>query len=215
MLHLFLDNNRPELVARCLAKAAKRAGPGAEVPINEHGIPLFLGQLISVLREEQSPQSLARVKQAKHGTPSLQLVPSTIPGTASRHGEELRRQGMTIDQVVHGYGDLCQALTELALERDEPISVDEFHTFNRCLDDAIADAVTAYARNPADPGLKGEMPAALVRMQALAELAVLSFAAIRGGNVGLKGSTATTHEQVLGELSALADFAAGREAREA
>ena len=54
------------------------------------------------------------------------------------------RQGFTVDQVVHDYGDLCQAVTELALEKNAPVSTDEFHTLNRCLDDAIADAVTEF-----------------------------------------------------------------------
>ena len=44
----------------------------------------------------------------------------------------------------HDYGDLCQAVTELAHEKEAAITVDEFHTFNRCLDNAIADAVTEF-----------------------------------------------------------------------
>jgi signal transduction histidine kinase len=50
-----------------------------------------------------------------------------------------------VDQVVHDYGDLCQAITDLAVERDAPFSVDEFRTLNRCLDNAIADAVTEFS----------------------------------------------------------------------
>ena len=49
-------------------------------------------------------------------------------------------------QVVHGYGDVCQAVTELAMELESPISADEFKTLNRCLDEAIAQAVTEFAR---------------------------------------------------------------------
>lgn len=51
----------------------------------------------------------------------------------------------TIDQVVHDYGDFCQAIIDLAVERDPPISIDEFRTLNRCLDNAIADAVTEFS----------------------------------------------------------------------
>ena len=49
-----------------------------------------------------------------------------------------------LDEVVHEYGDVCQAITELAGERDQDISVGEFRIFNRCLDNAIADAVTSF-----------------------------------------------------------------------
>jgi signal transduction histidine kinase len=58
---------------------------------------------------------------------------------------ELLQHGFTVDQVVHDYGDLCQAITDLAFERGEPIGIDEFRTLNRCLDNAIAGAVTEFA----------------------------------------------------------------------
>ena len=56
-----------------------------------------------------------------------------------------------MDQVVHDYGDLCQAVTELAFERNAGIAVGEFHTLNRLLDNAIAAAVTEYCSEPAKP----------------------------------------------------------------
>src|SRR4030095_11517196 len=61
------------------------------------------------------------------------------------HGKQLLELGFTVDQVVHDYGDLCQSITDLAVERDAPFGVDEFRTLNRCLDNAIADAVTEFS----------------------------------------------------------------------
>jgi hypothetical protein len=46
---------------------------------------------------------------------------------------------------LHDYGDICQAITEVAVEQHLPITTEEFHTLNRCLDTAIA-AVTEHAR---------------------------------------------------------------------
>ena len=54
------------------------------------------------------------------------------------------RSFTTVDQVVHDYGDLCESVTELAAEKKAPVTVDEFRTFNRCLDNAIAYAVSAF-----------------------------------------------------------------------
>ena len=51
-----------------------------------------------------------------------------------------------MSQVVHDYGDLCQTITELAVETNAPISTDDFRMLNQCLDEAIAGAVTMYAR---------------------------------------------------------------------
>ena len=65
--------------------------------------------------------------------------------TAGLHGRDLFADGYSVHDVVHDDGDLCQAVTELAGERAVDIAVDEFHTLNRCLDNAIADAVRAHA----------------------------------------------------------------------
>ena len=209
MLHEFLHANERELIERCRRKAARRSRANAPPVHNEHGIPIFLRQLIETFRGEQTPEALARLKTSGHGTPSLALVPSGIAGTAARHGIEMQRQGLTIDQVVHDYGDLCQALTELAMERDVPITVDEFHTFNRCLDDAIADAVTAYSGDAGDAEahLAGDWTGTLAKMRARVEMALLSFTAIKAGGVGLKGTTAAMHENSLSDLRELLDLA--------
>src|ERR1700682_1016946 len=205
MLYEFLKTNRAELITRCRTKAAKRAPPNAKPAVSEFGTPQFLAQLIETFRVEQTPEALARHKAAGHGRPSLALVPSDIPGTAAKHGDEMRRQGATIDQVVHDYGDLCQALTELALERDAPITVDEFHTFNRCLDDAIADAVSPFSRvgipaEQAHPATSQKPGFFIEEIRAVLEVATHSFAAIKSGDVGLKGTPSALHEKCLVDL---------------
>ncbi|MDQ2778600.1 MAG: HAMP domain-containing histidine kinase, partial [Pseudomonadota bacterium] len=60
-------------------------------------------------------------------------------------GKMLLDLGYTVDQVVHDYGDLCQSISDLAFERDAPFAVEEFRTLNRCLDNAIADAVASFS----------------------------------------------------------------------
>src|SRR5512141_3391117 len=53
MLHEFLTSNRTQLIQRCRAKVAKRFAP-AELPAAmDHGVPLFLEQLVDTLRIEQ------------------------------------------------------------------------------------------------------------------------------------------------------------------
>jgi hypothetical protein len=69
-----------------------------------------------------------------------------IAATALQHGHDLLRQGFTVSQVVHDYGDVCQSITELAVETEAPISADDFRILNGCLDDAIAGAVTQFGR---------------------------------------------------------------------
>ncbi|WP_436196511.1 hypothetical protein [Paraburkholderia hospita] len=104
---------------------------------------MFLEQLIRTLRVEQTsePMDSRKISGPSGGGASL----SEIGESAAQHGRQLLELGFTVDQVVHDYGDLCQAITDLAFERDAPFQIDEFRTLNRCLDNAIADAVTEFS----------------------------------------------------------------------
>src|SRR6476646_11859029 len=116
--------NRDELIGRCLAKVAKRSThpPISTGEINR-GVPLFLDQLCDEL--SLGPSDIHEIRKS-----------------ALEHGRDLLVRGFTIAQVVHDYGDVCQSITDLAVETRSAISADEFRTLNRCLDDAIAGAVT-------------------------------------------------------------------------
>src|SRR5688572_25863159 len=148
MLHEFLLVNRDDLIARCMAKvllrqtAARVCAPSPTPLI--HGIPEFIDQVIATLKIETTatPMQSRRISgPAGGGNP----VYSDLSEAATLHGRELWLNAFTVDEVVHDYGDLCQAITELAFERKAAISIDEFRTLNRCLDNAIADAVTEYS----------------------------------------------------------------------
>jgi hypothetical protein len=127
MLYEFITLNREEIITRCRAKVAARTiPPPSDTEIN-HGVPLFLDQLVALLRSG--------------GTGS-----GEIDRSAGQHGHDLLLKGFTVSQVVHDYGDVCQTITALALETNAPISTEDFRTLNRCLDEAIASAVTMYTR---------------------------------------------------------------------
>src|SRR6185369_17888624 len=143
MLYDFLIANRAELIDRCKAKALLRPGPFETKSEPLHGIPRFIDQLIATLRIEIGDTGGSERLSGTSG--ASRPMRSDLGEAAGLHGRELLSHGFTIDQVVHDYGDLCQAVTELASEHAEPIAVAEFHTLNRCLDNAIADAVKEYA----------------------------------------------------------------------
>jgi len=143
MLHDFLIANREELIVRCRVKAAKRRAPIATDRELQYGVPVFLDQLSNVLSnehlDEDAEPSIGR------SSPVETEVAKKLDQTADRHGKELQVRGFTVDQVVHGYGDVCQAVTELAMETHVAITVAEFHILNRSLDSAIAHAVSRFA----------------------------------------------------------------------
>ncbi len=141
MLHKFLTLNRTELIVRCRTKVAKRFEP-IEIPAAiDHGVPLFLQQLSETLRGEQL------TTDRKTEEPLPVPAPTEIGRAAALHGAELLRLGFTVDQVVHEYGDVCQSVTELAVEQKARITADEVRTLNRCLDNAIADAVSSFGQS--------------------------------------------------------------------
>ena len=205
MLHEFLTSNRTELVARCKNKAARRFAP-SEIPLAlDHGVPLFLQQLVETLRLEQREPTGATVE------PGPSPAPTEIGRAATVHGAEMLRLGYTIDQVVHDYGDVCQTVTELAGEHDERISTGEFRTLNRCLDNAIADAVTSFGRarqvliNDQAETLQQRLSFYSVEHRRLVDIALQSYSAIKTGHVGVTGSTGTLLLHTLEELRSLAD----------
>jgi hypothetical protein len=168
----------------------------------EHGIPLFLSQLCDALGPVAAANALHLVEPTH--------VSGRIAETAALHGHELLRDGFTVGQVVHGYGDVCQVVTELATELGAPISTGDFQAFNRCLDDAIAGAVTAYAaereRALAYEGTE-RLGVLAHELRNLLNTSILSFDVIKRGTVGVGGSTGAMHARSLAALSALVERA--------
>ena len=144
MMYEFLTANRDDLISRCKEKVAKRPTRLATDAQLANGVPLFLHQLTRTLEAEEADDAGAslRISGASGGDVHVQ---SELGVSASAHGQQLLSLGYTVDQVVHDYGDLCQAITDLAVERDAPFTSHEFRTLNRCLDNAIADAVTEFS----------------------------------------------------------------------
>ncbi|WP_174246445.1 sensor histidine kinase KdpD [Burkholderia sp. L27(2015)] len=202
MMHDFLANNRRDLIERCRAKVALRPGRAATAQQLENGVPLFLEQLIRTLRVEQTsePMESRKISGPSGGGVSL----SEISVSAAQHGRELLTLGFTVNQVVHDYGDLCQAITDLAYERDAPFLVDEFRTLNRCLDNAIADAVTEFSYQRDFSIADKQAIETNERLGFFAhELhnflgsAIFAFTAAKVGNLSLSGATGSVLERSL------------------
>ena len=210
MMHNFLANNRSELIERCKAKVAQRPLRAATHKQLQNGVPLFLEQLIKTLRIEQTSKPLD--SREISGPSDGETTMSEVGTSAAQHGRELLNLGYTVDQVVHDYGDLCQAITDLAFERDAPFQIDEFRTLNRCLDNAIADAVTefSYQRDSAadeQRTIEANQQAGFFAHELRNALgtATLAFAAAKAGNLGFSGATGSILERSLTELGDLID----------
>jgi len=177
MLHEFVTAYGDAIIARAREKVGHRRRPPVSAIELENGVPVFLTQLSETLRCEAtaSPFSV-----------------EAIGATAARHGRDLLALGFNVSQVVHDYGDICQAITELALDQNAPIAIEEFHTLNRCLDTAIAEALTEHARLTAQRTGTEEterLGQVAHELRHLLNAAFLAFQTLRHGAVAINGST--------------------------
>ena len=192
MLQDFISVYRDAIIARTRELVAARPWPPASTLEVEYGVPLFLTQLSETLRLETA------------GQPS----PNAIGPSATRHGAELLGLGFTLSQVVHDYGDVCQAVTSIALEQNAPITTEEFHILNRCLDTAIAESVTEHGRITTESRLSEEIE----RLGSLAHeirdmlnTALIALDILKRGTVSLNGSTGAVLARSLIEIKNVVD----------
>jgi signal transduction histidine kinase len=212
-MYQFLVNNREDLILRCKDKVAKRPQRAATDQQLVHGIPIFLDQLIRTLRAEEQGHEAEGVRiSGASGGDATAL--SEIGVSATAHGKELLELGFSVDQVVHDYGDLCQAITDLAVDRDAPFSIDEFRTLNRCLDNAIADAVTEFSvqrdalRSMEQAAAVNERIGFLVHeVRNALGTAMLAVSALELGNMTISGATGGVLKRSLEALKKLTDRA--------
>ena len=190
MLEQFIATHRSEIVVRCRAKAMKRNDSLPEAFDIDHGVPMFLDELTLELQKglSESPD---------------------IAATAAKHGHDLLMQGLTATQVVHNYGDVCQVITEMAVEKNSAIAANDFRMLNRCLDDAIASAITQYSAER-DSTTKDATMRDTNKIHVLSDAlsaalmsARESLAAIKDGTVGYAGSTGSLLERSITAASQL------------
>lgn len=193
MLYEFVTTYRDAIITRAREKLTARPWPSASAQELENGVPLFLTQLSETLRLESTGAA------TPHGA---------IGSAATRHGSDLLALGFTVSQVVHDYGDICQAVTELAIEQNAPITTEEFRTLNGCLDTAIAEAVTEHARMTAasrsteDSERSGHLAH---ETRDLLNTAILAYQSLKRGTVAINGSTGAVLGRSLMGLRDLVD----------
>jgi signal transduction histidine kinase len=154
-------------------------------------LPLFFEELLTELGQKLNSQ------------PS-----STMISTAATHGKEFLRLGYSLSHVVHAYGAMCQAVTDVAILKNSKITAKEFQVFNGCLDVAIASAVSEFQFQSAQASEELEIRhlgfLAHELRNALSS-ATVAHEMITAGLVGTGGSTAKVLEANLARMRNLID----------
>jgi signal transduction histidine kinase len=143
---------------------------------SEKGLPQFFDHLT---------QELERASKRKPIGDGLEC-----PDPSTRHGQEMKRHGYSVSQVVDGYGALSRSINALAQTESTPISAIEFETFNIVLDKAIAEAVSGFSRRRSETTDCAQKMGVLAHelRNALAA-ATIAHAMLETGLVGVSGKT--------------------------
>jgi signal transduction histidine kinase len=191
MLYEFLQKNEVEILALAEEKTLKLAG---SLPSSEKlkiGLPVFYKHLIEYLKG-----------------PTHETSEKYILDGASLHGKELQKLNYTVSHVVHAYGAMCQAITELAQRRNENISSKEFNELNMCLDYAISSAVSSFqfvtTKTNEDRELQ-HIGSLVHELRNSLSSATIAHEMIKKGFVGTSGSTARVLEENLSRMRNLID----------
>lgn len=184
MLHDFLKRHRDAIIERARQKVAARRVPLPSSAELTQGVPAFLSQLTEMLlAEERAPEMGPTTDKQAH---------DAMGGSADLQGGAFVRAGVSVAQVVEGYGDVCQSITEHAVETKTAISADEYRTLNLCLDVATSRAVTAFSsareRHVEDQEVE-RLGVLAHEMRNLLSSALLAYQALKRGTVGIESST--------------------------
>lgn len=120
-----LTRHHRALITRAALRAKRREH--ATSSAGPHGGPALVEQLAKAMTgEDQEIQRLGEL--------------------ASRHGEDLGRRGETLAEVIHLYGDISQAMHELAQELGVSVPLEDLRRMQTLLEDGLTCAATAYER---------------------------------------------------------------------
>ena len=220
MLHEFLESNKNEILGMTEKKSLMLAGMRPSSDQLKKGLPIFFQQLLDVLEleeksnDESDEDHQEMAQAASDNDEEAMALASSRPEeaglakTAGLHGEELMRLGYTLSHVVHAYGSMCQSITELATNTHETITADEFHDLNRCLDIAIAGAVTQFQHHTDFRESKREVEHLGFLAHELRNTLTsvnISLQMIKKGSVGFGGSTGAILDKSLKRMQNLID----------
>ena len=207
-MYRFLSDNRDELIARCTSRmGARTAFIHSDAPL-VHGVPMLLAQLVAILGKTTLVIQQAQRRCACEA--DQEITETELKESARINGGAMLTMGYSLDDVVRSYGDLCQSITGLAFERHASFTVSDFGCLNRCLDEAIAQAVTAFSQQRVELLLKRRIAVEnekqgyfVHEIRNALHTATYAVRALEIGNMTLSGATGTVLKRTLAGMTEL------------
>ncbi|HEY5948406.1 MAG TPA: HAMP domain-containing sensor histidine kinase [Kofleriaceae bacterium] len=191
MLHELLSENREEIVWRCERKLRERH---PDRPRDEllDTIPAFLDELIKAERRIAGlPETTDLPYQSEH---------------ARAHGQQRFHRGYAISELPHDFGTISDAIGELAIENDLHLDAPSYKLLNECIDNAISQSITEYfmlSRASEAQGVATWIGSLGHELRNSVSTALMAYAALDGGHVGIHSRTAKVLERSLHRIESL------------
>jgi signal transduction histidine kinase len=206
-----LKTNEKAILARCEGKSSALAGERRVSKTPTGGLSIFFNQLLQVLEHahvdeahrevanDSDERAIAAAADCPHDV--------EVAKSAGALGKDFHRLGYTLSHVVHAYGAICQVVTEIAIEQNVAIRTEEFRVLNRCLDTAIAGAVTVFHAEVEDVTSRETQNLGILAHELGNALAVVttSLSLIKSGTVGFGGSVGKVMDRALKRQQQLID----------
>ncbi len=190
MLHDFISAHRTEILDFCLQDLKNRyPGRDDEELISE--IPCFVDEVIDALRADHSSQEI--------NATDLGIT------TARQQGFIRKSQGFDLSRLVHDYGLVCDAVSQMAVKYSETVLPREFQVLNRCVDEGIARSIESFeeTRSTEEKNRAEHLGFVIHEIRNAVGNASLAFELIRKGKAGFNGSTADVVQRALGRIANL------------
>lgn len=203
----FFSTNRDALIERCKVNGGWQPGQAPTQAQLANAMPVLLEQLGRTLEALQAGRGKNRRGISGVNGSSAAALPKCSSSTTLR-GSDIAGLGLSVDQVIHSYGDLCQAIMDFAVENDAPLTVAEFRTLNRCLETVIAETVQEFnASRDASVALQhsadeNERLGVLVHeLRNYVHTAMLAVTAMESRNAPISGATGGVLKRSLASLA--------------
>lgn len=191
MLADFIAANRNEIMTRYRAKAATTSLPLPPDPESEYPARAFVDELLSAQRVD---------------------LRSDRPDGGAVHHRNIDVLGEpSLARRIARYGEICESITELAMEMNAPVTLAESLTLDRSVDvataQAVKDSVSERAETTHASAFNDRERLRIFQQEVLrlVETSILSFDGLRTGSLGLEGRTGCLLDRSLVELRSLAN----------
>jgi signal transduction histidine kinase len=189
----FISIHRNEILRRCLNVLRDEYPRRTDNELMDT-LPRFIDEISDSLRRD------ADAGHAGHTS-------SSGDTSAGPHGKARNAQGFELNRIVHDYGMVCDIVSDLAAKNGQTFNAREFQIFNRCIDDAIAEAISSFdeSRSAEKKDTAEQLGFIAHEIRNAVGNALLGLELIRRGKAGMHGRTA---ESVQRALSRIADLVA-------